>query len=277
MAGRISELAASVSEEAASISNSEHQEGTNEIDTELAFVEETLRDLGWPWIQLKPSVKDLAKMLSPDKPLTFGPIAADAAYSLHDCSALDLPASFGRDVGFRAVSQQGLTSKIKDMMLAKVWREWDVLRLATVENTTVYLDFHIRGCSLLTILHIYQHFSRPFPKWLHCMASRIPIEYHGEMAKATWLSKCLSRAAAIQHGAIAMSWLDVVQHCRQDDSMVDNLHQRMRLECPEHYEKVTNWKRLRSLADRVSANGFAAIERFMDEVRHQSDMLIGGH
>ena len=277
MAGRISEQAASVSEEAASITNSEHQEGTNEIDTELAFVEETLRDLGWPWIQLKPSVKDLAKMLSPVKPLDFGPIAADAAYSVHDCSALDLPASFGRDVGFRAVSQQGLTSKIKDIMLAKAWRSWDVLRLATVEDEIVYVDFHIRGCSLLTILRTYQQRARPLPRWLQRMARKLPTEWHGKLDRTTWLSRCLSRAIALEHGSIAMSWLDVVHHCRKDASMVDSLHHRMRLDCPEHYEKVANWKRLQALSERVTEDAYTALAHFMHEDRCKSDVLIGGH
>ena len=232
MADSISEQEASVCKQEESISDSADQEKDNDIDTELAFVEESLQNLGWSWIQSRPSSDIWGKMLGVE-PLTLSISANDAGFSVYKGSALDLPPSFGRDVGFREVSQQGLRSKIKDMMLAKVWREWDVLRLATVENTTVYLDFHIRGCALLVVLHIYQHFSRSLPSWLHCMASKIPIEYHGEMAKATWLSKCLSRAVALEHGAIAMSWLDVVQHCRQDASMVDNLHHRMRLDCPE--------------------------------------------
>jgi hypothetical protein len=78
----------------------------------------------------------------------------------------------------------------------------------------------------------------------------------------------LSQTASMEHGAIKLSWHEVVLAVRastaQDASVFqETLHERVRALCPEHYQKIGDWQHLRNLVTRVDEQVWTVLEEFM--------------
>ncbi len=217
-----------------------------------------------------------------------------------------LRADFSRQSGYRAVSPAGLLQKMRDIVLAQEWREWDVAALCEVPELAAaagsavagpatavgpavaglaaaagsavaglapgagpkaaeggtkasepelprgggssqkpcYLDFHHRGCALHVLAYSFKTRELDLPHWFVLMASAIPISWKGTLTKLEWLGGGLSAAAALQHGQVRLSWLDIIQQVNRDSSMQQGqcLKEKLFSVSPEHAAKLNDWK-----------------------------------
>ncbi len=196
-----------------------------------------------------------------------------------------LRADFSRISGYRAVSPAGLLQKMRDIVLAQEWRDWDIAALCDVPELAAaagssfaglapgagpkaaeagtnasepelargagsslmkpcYLDFHHRGCALHVLAYSFKTRELDLPQWFVAMASAIPLSWKGELTKLQWLTGGISAAAALQHGQVRLSWLDIIQQVNRDSSMGQGqcLKEKLFSVSPEHAAKLNDWK-----------------------------------
>ena len=105
------------------------------------------------------------------------------------------------------------------------------------------------------------------PQFLAAMARNIKVQFLGTLAKDEAVARSLAQTTSMQEGSVKQSWLDVVLQGRAADDVQfgAKLQCRVMLLCPEHADKMTEWKNLSAFCTRVGAAVYEAITSFMAE------------
>ena len=178
-----------------------------------------------------------------------------------------LRADFSNKSGYRAVNPANLLQKMREIVRAKAWREWDIARLARVPEMDKaeekpdprprYLDFHHRGCALHAICYSFMKQGMDLPDWAKGLVRPIKVKWEGDMKKVAFLGQGYGGAIAMQYGALKVTWLDIVLQIVTDSSMSaesgnGSLQAKIFEISPEHASKLNDWKNMRTLMTRVS-------------------------
>ena len=195
----------------------------------------------------------------------MGPISWSS--STEQAALHHLRADFSNKSGYRAVNPANLLQKMREIVRAKGWREWDIARLARVPEMDAeeekpdprprYLDFHHRGCALHTICYCFMARGVELPDWAKGLVRTIKVKWAGDMKKVAFLAQGYGGAIAMQYGALQVTWLDIVLQMVKDTSISaesgnKSLQAKIFEISPEHANKVNYWKNLRTMLTRVA-------------------------
>jgi len=212
-------------------------------------------------------------------PLTPAPTWEAASH----VALVPLRASCGREAGYRNVKPEGLRKKMRDIMVAKAWREWDKAVLCRVPEldaeeassagsaeasgdapeaasqhrramkTIRYIDFHHRACAMHFVAYSFNDRAMDLPGWFLALAKQVPVEHKGTLSKLEWRSLGLGRAASQQHGQVGLSWMDILQIILEEPAWAmsgcANLQDRVFQISPEYAAKLSDWKNMKTLAN----------------------------
>ena len=216
-----------------------------------------------------------------------------------------LHASCGREAGYRNVKPAGLREKMRDIMVAKEFREWEKAVLCRVPEldteearsaanasgdapeaasqhmktlkTMRYVDFHHRACAMHFMAYSLNDRAIDLPGWFVVLAKKIPVEHKGALSKLEWRSDGLGRAASQQHGQVGLSWMDILQTILEEPAWAmsggASLQDRVFQISPEYAAKLSDWKNMKTLATRVHKNVYDYLETAMAETGMSSPIL----
>ncbi len=200
-------------------------------------------------------------------------LAAGAAAGQATVNATNLPADLSRAVGHRAVMMGGLRQKMKDLILAQVWREWDVAEMCRItdndnpDGKLIYVKFHHRAAALHAILALYRERGESLPSWLQRMAQGISVKYLGLVQKEDAFARGLAASASMQEGAVRLNWVEIVlQVLAHGDSFGTALQAKVFAVCPEYAKKMNHWQHMAALTTRVSKRCYNRLENFTNEL-----------
>ncbi len=219
-----------------------------------------------------------------------GVVEVDDPKTRGHCSVQQLRADISRNSGYRVVSWSGAQQQMRQLCLAQQWREWDFAQLTDGDiggelgerGTSgsdrvlpLYVKFHHRGVALHMLCASFLSRSLHLPEWLRQMASAVPCIWLPAMTKVDRLVKGFAAGAAMEHGSVKQSWLEVVLHCAAAGGadLGCTLRKKAEAVCPEHAHRITDWKNLTTLATRVAGLAWTALCNFMDERAMQTPPL----
>ena len=178
-----------------------------------------------------------------------------------------LRADFSNKSGYRAINTTSLLRKMRDIVVAKQWRDWDIAVMAQVpemdqtdqpsDTRPRYVDFHYRGCALHVICYSFMLRGLDLPPWAVGLVRTIKVKWEGQLSKVSFLARGFGQSIAMQEGTAKVTWLDIVLQMINDptiskESGAGSLQVRLFQISPEHAAKLNDWKNVRSLLFRVN-------------------------
>ena len=130
-----------------------------------------------------------------------------------------------------------------------------------------YLDFHHRACAMHFVAYSFYDRSQALPSWFCEMAKQVPVEHRGAMSKLEWRCCGLGTAASQQHGQVSVSWMDIIQMILEEPEWAmsggSSLQDRVWQISPEYANKLSDWKNMKTLVQRVCKKVYDFLETAM--------------
>ena len=170
-------------------------------------------------------------------------------------SLLALPMSTNDDVGHREIGLDGLTRKCHTLCLQGKWREYDEADMCILEENSIifFVKFHHRALALHLIFLFHYLSKRPVPAEFIEMGQKMKVKFRGALSRVEAASIGYSLSFSLDAG-IKLNWIDYVkQSKRGDDNLFSaSLRDYMLKHCPEHVDKVADWKSLQGHCTRLT-------------------------
>ena len=144
------------------------------------------------------------------------------------------------------------------------------------ENSIIFfVKFHHRALALHLIFLFHYLSKRPVPAEFIEMGQKVKVKFRGTLSRVEAASIGYSLSFSLDAG-IKLNWIDYVkQSKRGDDSEFSNaLRANMLKHCPEHVDKVADWKSLQGHCTRLTTESIDAITSFMEAEAMQTTPVL---
>ena len=110
----------------------------------------------------------------------------------------------------------------------------------------------------------YHSTGRQLPQQFLTMASCIPIEYLGKLERKDAVARGLGFTVSMQQ-CVKTHWVDLMSQIKSDPNFANQLHAAFCQICPEHKEKISDWKTLLPMCERWMPESHAIVVDFMNK------------